>query len=529
MFPRRVVIRPNPSFPMSQRIWKFLTSLKVTVVLLLLATLLVFLGTLAQVHEGLWEAQERWFKSYLVFRREGDVWWVPPVFPGGYTVGFSMLINLLAAHINRFQFTWKKVGIHLTHAGIVLLLLGQLMTDMLSRESFMRFAEGDTRSYSEAHRDVEMVVLGEADKEGRERIISFSGKAISRRLPLQNQELPFEMKVLDYAEHSEVLSLASVREVSTQLTTALATLEAKYATAEGLVPEAERALETEGRAAVWQEALKAVGEPSKDLVAAVRKVAADPAREGKLRAELKTRFRAQMLGAFQRIPPMQLANERMRSMKYVGSELSAGRTVNPNMLQPASSHGAGQRIMLVSLPPVRGMDQQNVPSAKIELVAKGASLGVWTVSPELTLQEVAVDGKTFRIGLRNERYYQPFSLTLLKTTHEVYPGTEIPKNFQSRVLLENKEKGERREVDISMNNPLRYGGLTFYQHQMGRTEATGGKGTSALQVVRNPGWITPYLGCAIVALGMTWQFLYHLAGFLSKPRNLKAKTSSATA
>ena len=48
---------------MNTRLWKFLTSLKVTVVLLLLSTLLVFLGTLAQVNEGLWEAQERWFKS----------------------------------------------------------------------------------------------------------------------------------------------------------------------------------------------------------------------------------------------------------------------------------------------------------------------------------------------------------------------------------------------------------------------------------------------------------------------------------
>ncbi|MEI7773658.1 MAG: cytochrome c biogenesis protein ResB [Verrucomicrobiota bacterium] len=514
---------------MSQRLWKFLTSLKVTVVLLLLATLLVFLGTLAQVHEGLWEAQERWFKSYLVFRREGDVWWVPPIFPGGYTIGFSMLISLLAAHIHRFQFGWKKVGIHLTHAGVALLLVGQLVTDMLSRESFMRFVEGETRSYSEAHRDVELVAIGEPDKDGRERVISFTGKAVSRRMPLQNAELPFEIKVLEYAENSQVLSLSSVREVAAQLTTALATLEAKYATPEGLAPEAERALENEGRAAVWQEALKTVGESGKDIVAAARRIAADPAREGKLRAELKVRFREQMLGAFQRVPPMQMANERMRSMKYVGGELAAGRTINPDALQPASTHGAGQRVLLLPLAPVRGMDEQNVPSAKVELFAKGASLGVWAVSPELTLQEVQVDGRTFKIGFRNERYYQPFSLTLVKTTHEVYPGTEIPKNFQSRVLLENKEKGEKREADISMNNPLRYGGLTFYQHQMGRTEATGGKGTSALQVVRNPGWITPYLGCAIVSLGMAWQFLYHLVGFLSKPRVPKGNSVPAKA
>ncbi len=145
------------------------------------------------------------------------------------------------------------------------------------------------------------------------------------------------------------------------------------------------------------------------------------------------------------------------------------------------------------------------------------------LSPWIVPQEVQAGGHTFRITLRGERYAQPFSLTLLKTTHEVYPGTQIPKNFQSRVLLENKEKGERREVDISMNNPLRYGGLTCYQHQMGRTEMMGGKGNSQLQVVRNPGWITPYLGCAIVSLGMIWQFLYHLLGFVTRPRPSKAR------
>jgi hypothetical protein len=112
----------------------------------------------------------------------------------------------------------------------------------------------------------------------------------------------------------------------------------------------------------------------------------------------------------------------------------------------------------------------------------------------------------------------------------VYPGTEIPKNFQSRVLLEHSAKGEKREIDVSMNNPLRYGGLTFYQHQMGRRELNGGKGTSSLQVVKNPSWITPYLGCAVVSLGMLWQFMYHLVGFLSKPRQKQppAATSAAS-
>jgi hypothetical protein len=516
---------------MNQGLWKFLTSLRVTVVLLVLSTLLVFLGTLAQVHEGLWEAQERWFKSYIVLRRAGDVWWVPPVFTGGYTLGFALLINLLAAHIKRFQMTWKKVGIHLTHAGIVLLLLGQLATDMLSRESFMRFdqGEGQTLSYSEAHREVELVVMGETGADGRERVVSFTGKALRRKLTLQGKDLPFEIGVREFGENCELLSHASIKEAATQLMTALATLETKYAQLELLPGEAGKALDNEGRRTVWKEALAAVGETDKDIVAAVSRVVADAARGEKFREELKKRFKTQMLNAFQKIPPMQLANDRMRSMKYVGTEMAQGRTIPLESLPGSASQGAGKNAIVLPQSEARGMDQQNTPFAKIELLHKGQSLGEWMVTPWLNLQEVTVEGRTFKIGLRNERYYQPFSLKLVQTTHEVYPGTDIPKNFQSRLLLENAATSEKREVDISMNNPLRYAGLTFYQHQMGRTEPTGGKGTSALQVVRNPGWITPYLGCAVVSLGMLWQFLYHLVGFLSKPRSSQKQPASAPA
>jgi len=33
-----------------------------------------------------------------------------------------------------------------------------------------------------------------------------------------------------------------------------------------------------------------------------------------------------------------------------------------------------------------------------------------------------------------------------------------------------------------------------------------------LQVVRNPGWLTPYLGCIVVSLGLIIQFVQHLVG-----------------
>ena len=138
-----------------------------------------------------------------------------------------------------------------------------------------------------------------------------------------------------------------------------------------------------------------------------------------------------------------------------------------------------------------------------------------------TAQSVNVGGKKFTFTLRPERIYHPFSLTLLKATHSVYPGTDIPKDFRSRVRLENPTTGENREVEIFMNSPLRYAGLAFYQFQMAagaEMRNSGRQSSSTLQVVRNPGWITPYLGCALVAAGLAIQFTQHLASFVSMRR-----------
>jgi hypothetical protein len=503
---------------MSNRLWKILASLKLTVVLLVLSTLLVFLGTLAQVHEGLWEAQTRWFKSYIILKRSGDAWWVPPVFTGGYTLGFSLLINLIAAHLQRFQLKWSKAGIHLTHAGIIILLLGQLATDLLSRESFISFMEGETRADSESHRDIELVAFMPSDQSGKERVVSFLEPALIAGKELANSELPFRIKVLEQGPNCEVYSHASLKEAASMQMTALGMLESRYSSAEAIPSEAERAMENDGRMAVWRTVLQEFGEKDPDIVSAAKKIAADPSRESKFRERIKTAFREQMLRSFQMIPPMEAASSQALARKYTASQLAAGKPLPLDALPSCASQGAGMNALLNPLPPAHGMDQRNDPYTKVEILAKDGSLGTWVFSPWFKAQEVSVEGKTFRISLRRQIYQQPFSLTLLKTTNDVYPGTDIPKNFQSRVRLEHPAKSEKREIDISMNNPLRYDGLTFYQHQMGRRDLNGGKGTSSLQVVKNPSWITPYLGCAIVSFGMLWQFLYHLVGFLSKPR-----------
>jgi hypothetical protein len=415
-----------------ERIWKFISSLRLTVVLLSFGILLVFVGTVAQADEGLYQAQARYFKHWFVFGLSFFGYHVPIPLPGGYLLGTLLLLNLLTAHIRRFQWSWKKLGIHLTHAGVVLLLVGQLITDIFSEETQLHFAEGESKIYSEFSRSYELIFASDAG-DGLEEIVAIPQNMLSVGRELRNERLPFAVRVKEFWPNSE---------------------------------------------------------PS---------------------------FR----------PPME------------------------KNTPPLTTNGVAQHFDFQRVPNTKAMDQKDIPTALIEIVSASGSLGLWVVSAWagdagivealresygrrmndermadavvsrlIIPQTITAGGKQFTFTLRPKRIYRPYSLTLLKATHTTYPGRpDIPKDFRSRVRLDNPESKEHREVEIYMNTPLRYQGLTFYQYQMSAGEAMLERGrtpSSTLQVVRNPGWLTPYAGCLIVAAGLVIQFLIHLVGFISR-------------
>ena len=132
------------------RFFKPLASLKLTIVCLACAMVLVFVGTLDQVQIGVYEAQLRYFKSFfLYFSLPGSQLKIPWL-PGGYTLGGILLVNLVAAHVSRFKLSWKKTGILILHSGLILMLVGQLVTSVFEEESQVQLDRGQTKNYSES-------------------------------------------------------------------------------------------------------------------------------------------------------------------------------------------------------------------------------------------------------------------------------------------------------------------------------------------------------------------------------------------
>jgi cytochrome c biogenesis factor len=66
---------------------------------------------------------------------------------GGMSIIVLLLANLLAAHILRFKLNWKRSGVLLIHAGLILLLVGEIVTAAMAVESRMTIAEGQTIQY----------------------------------------------------------------------------------------------------------------------------------------------------------------------------------------------------------------------------------------------------------------------------------------------------------------------------------------------------------------------------------------------
>ena len=190
------------------------------------------------------------------------------------------------------------------------------------------------------------------------------------------------------------------------------------------------------------------------------------------------------------------------------------RAQEPNAPASLATTGFGPNVIATELSRTVKDDERDLTSAFIEINGVQGSLGTWLVSNAIAdPQPLTVNGHNYELIMRQRRFYKQFALTLIHFAHDRYAGTDIPKNFSSRVRLVDSERGENREVLISMNDPLRYRGFTFYQAGFDNNDKT-----TILQVVKNPAMWLPYVACGLVGLGLLVQFSMHLFGFVRKQR-----------
>ncbi len=383
---------------------KFFSSLQLTVVLLAFSMVLIFFGTLAQVETGIWKTQKDYFESFLAIWAYPEAWiaydklfWLRIPMPGGYLLGGMLLINLVAAHVTRFKFTAKKSGIFLIHIGLILLLVSELLTDVLSEESQMPVDEGGRSNYSQEYRDNEIVLIDRTDADF-DTVHSIPVSLLKPGKTVTVPDSPLSIRTVNYYPNAQI-----------------------------------------GRATD--------GAP-------------------------------------------------VESPATMGAAVKMGIVVTPAAVTYAEN-------------------QINTATAYIEVLGPEGSLGTWLVSnvidDRFPPQMVELGEQSWELVLRLKRHYYPFEIELVDFSHDKYPGTQIPFNFSSEVMVHNEDATKNQKALIYMNHPLRYEGLTFYQASFANDDRT-----SIFQVVRNPGWILPYISVLLMGVGMLVQFGMHFFKFLNK-------------
>lgn len=419
--PRPPAARPSPkpapsAWDAIKTILKPIASLQLTVGLLVLSLGLVFFGTVAQVDFGIWTVVNKYFYSWVawvpfqLFVRFGQKFLgVDPEFsvgggfpyPGGWVIGGLLMVNLIAAHLVRFKVSWKRTGILMIHAGLMILLLGEFLSSQFKVEGRMSIDMGQTKNYIDTDRKVELAFVDSTDPVN-DKVVVIPEQLLRGKKRISHPELPVDVEVVEFMPNSELVDAPELNNKATA--------------GAGLDTAAE------------------------------------------LRAE------------------------------------------------------------------VSGIDpKQNIdaPSAYIRLIDKdtGKDRGTYLVSlwfsqlrQPIPPEVVELDNKPYSISLRLQRRYLPFKLHLIEFRFDRYVGTNTPLNYSSDVRLVDSGEGQDRQVRISMNEPLRYRGETFYQASFDeRTEKT-----TVLSAVRNRAWTMPYLACAMVALGLLFHFGLHLNGFLKR-------------
>ena len=113
---KKPIVKKSESQSFRTLILSWLASSQITVVCLFLLFILTFWGTIAQVQQGLYAAQDRFFNSFF-FLAAG---FIP--FPGAQLVLWVLFVNLISMMIMTYKkYTqWQNAGLLIIHFGLII-------------------------------------------------------------------------------------------------------------------------------------------------------------------------------------------------------------------------------------------------------------------------------------------------------------------------------------------------------------------------------------------------------------------------
>ncbi|MCA9062764.1 MAG: cytochrome c biogenesis protein CcsA [Planctomycetaceae bacterium] len=577
------------------RVLSLVGSLKITVWLIVLAMILVLIGSLAQARKDVWQVVQEYFRCGVAWIDIGDLF--PPTifqqisktdwsrfpripYPGGWTIGVLMLINLVSAHVTKFRPTRNTKQLL---GGIVTLTVGAFLTAFIiqvgNQQQGVEFADfivsADAtwyltlgclavgglvlcvqgvllHSWGWLRRSVLIGCgltllgiflflafggLGARDEIAAMRILWQLMKAtMCSGLLLLGCHLIFGKRGGVVLLHigvamlmiSEVVVGLYGKEYMLQLMEGdssnfvqdIRSVELVITKNEGdgkqriySIPE-DRLIAESGEYEDWVNSRES-GERKSDTAPAAGLVSMQD-------VALRQDAYAARQPSEAKDLPFDIS---------VTSFIRNGRLRPATPSDPVLSHGLGSFATVAALPQVSGTtekhDQRFVRIDAVDRKSRkilDSALVAQVLSSEMQgmpgrAERITVNGEEYYLYLRFLRSYRPYTVKLLDVTRTNYVGSMTARDFHSRIQIEDPELGGTVEFTPRMNSPLRYKGETFYQSS--HDQLGNGREFSALSVVDNRGWMLPYIGCMIVAVGMCSQFWQTLMRFLGRLEDQK--------
>ena len=191
-----------------------LSSMKVTVVLLLLLGVLTFAGTLAQEHLSVFDAQREFFESLFViwdthvaigsWTSNGVPVTIKVPLVGGYTILVALFVNLAIGGVIRHRWTLRNAGILITHLGIGLLLVAGFVKLHWSHTGHVSLFERQSSRTMVSFHDYELALLRQDGDQIVERVVpqSVLSGAANGVVSITGPDLPFTVQVSQWLDNA---------------------------------------------------------------------------------------------------------------------------------------------------------------------------------------------------------------------------------------------------------------------------------------------------------------------------------------
>lgn len=171
--------------------------------------------------------------------------------------------------------------------------------------------------------------------------------------------------------------------------------------------------------------------------------------------------------------------------------------------------GAAAKVEMIPAPPaIQNENNHGAVSVRVRGTGEDTD-GIYLMTEIMPLYpQVEVKGRAYEMRFGKSTSTLPFTLALQDVEKDNHPGMNMARAYRSTLLV--KDKDDSWPAEISMNNPLRYKGYTFYQSSY--LVAENGRESTVLSVVWNLGRLFPYIASAIISLGLILHLLISTRG-----------------